>query len=67
MRHRDLFGRELHIGQPVNLPDPGRSGHVWALGRAIDGASIVMVTYGRDKDLSRHLASDVVGVRRTRR
>jgi hypothetical protein len=66
VKHCDVFGRELHVGQPVAAVHPAVSGHVWALGHATSGESIVMLA-DESEHLSRHLAAAVMSLRRIRR
>jgi hypothetical protein len=63
VKHYDVFGRELHVGQPVAAAGPVVSGHVWALGHATSRESIVMLV-DESEDLSRHLAAAVMSLRR---
>jgi hypothetical protein len=62
MKHRDAFGHQLHVGQTVNCPD-GQAGQVYALGRSIQGDSIVLVTRSPDEAVTRHLSAYVVAMR----
>ena len=62
MRHRDVLGRDLRVGQTVNCPD-GSVAHVYALGRSQLRESVVLVTAGNDPELARHLSADVVALR----
>ena len=66
MTHRDALGKKLHVGQTVNCPD-GTSSRVFALGRALTGESIVLVTQHPEADVARHLSAQVVAQRQVRR
>jgi len=66
MTHRDALGKKLHVGQRVNCPD-GDVAQVYALGRALTGESIVLITLSPQSDVTRHLSCHVVAQRQVRR